>query len=167
MQINQIRLNNYSYICCRKKTKMKKNYRKQIISLILSTQRIHTQEELLQALKEKGIEATQATLSRDMKDLGAYKFTEAGGEIYYKCTESPANGNKPGMVKGIDVSGQMCVIHCKPGFAPAVASLIDESSIPGVMGSIAGDDTVLAILRENTGGDTIIATIKKILPYNE
>ncbi|MBQ0094030.1 MAG: hypothetical protein KBS36_05285 [Bacteroidales bacterium] len=146
---------------------MKKNYRKNIISLILSTQRIHTQEELLSALKEKGINVTQATLSRDMKDLGAYKFTEAGGEIYYKTAGNSNHEKRQGMVKTIDVSGQMCVIHCKPGFAPAVASLIDESYISGIMGSIAGDDTVLVILREDADRDKIISSIKDILLYNE
>lgn len=146
---------------------MKKNYRKNIISLILSTQRIHTQEELLSALKEKGINVTQATLSRDMKDLGAYKFTEAGGEIYYKTAGNSTHEKRQGMVKTIDVSGQMCVIHCKPGFAPAVASLIDESYISGIMGSIAGDDTVLIILREDADRDKIISSIKDILLYNE
>ncbi len=146
---------------------MKKNYRKNIITLILSTQRIHTQEELLSALKEKGIVVTQATLSRDIKDLGAYKFTGEGGEIYYKIAGTPTRENRKGMVRAVEVSGQMCVIRCKPGFAPAVASLIDESYIGGIMGSIAGDDTVLVILREDAGREKITSSIKNILSYNE
>ena len=146
---------------------MKKNYRKNIISIILSTQRIHTQEELLEALKLKGIEVTQATLSRDMKSIGAYKFTSAQGEIYYKCEGAGVPETKPGMVKSIDISGQMCVIHCKPGFASAVASLVDESYTEGIMGSIAGDDTVLVILRENAKQGKARESINSILSYNE
>ena len=72
-----------------------------------------------------------------------------------------------GMVKDIDISGQMCVIHCKPGFASAVASQLDESFISGIMGSLAGDDTVLVILREDAKKEKIKSAIKDILSYNE
>lgn len=146
---------------------MDKNYRRNIITLTLSSQKVHTQEELISALKNKGINITQATLSRDMKEIGAFKFTEPGGEIYYKCSEPRTLANAKGMVKDIDISGQMCVIHCKPGFASAVASQLDESFISGIMGSIAGDDTVLAILREDAKKEKIKSTIKDILSYNE
>lgn len=146
---------------------MDKNYRREIIALILSTQKIHTQDDLIKALKKKGMEVTQATLSRDMKEIGAFKFTEPGGDIFYKCSEPKALVPAKGMVKSIDISGQMCVIHCKPGFASAVASQLDESFISGIMGSIAGDDTVLVILREEAKKEKIKSAIKDILSYNE
>lgn len=146
---------------------MDKNYRREIIALTLSTQKIHTQDDLIKALKKKGIEVTQATLSRDMKEIGAFKFTEPGGDIFYKCSEPKALVPSNGMVKDIDISGQMCVIHCKPGFASAVASQLDESFISGIMGSLAGDDTVLVILREDAKKEKIKSAIKDILSYNE
>lgn len=127
---------------------MKKNYRKSVIVEIINSGTVRTQDELLKALSERGIRVTQATLSRDVKELGAYKAIDPKGGSFYKLQEHP-HPAVSGSVLRIDISGQLCVVHCRPGFASALAALIDRSALQGVMGTVAGDDTILVILKEN------------------
>lgn len=142
---------------------MKKNYRKSVIVEILSTKKIHTQEELLQSLSERDIEVTQATLSRDVKDIGAYKFIDANGDSFYKVPAHKTATTGMGVIHSIDISGQACVLRCQPGFASALASMMDASGIEGIMGTIAGDDTILAIMKQGADPDEIRKKIKSIL----
>lgn len=125
--------------------------RKKEIANIIKSRKIHTQDELAQVLEGMGISVTQATLSRDIKEIGAVKMADSKNGLYYaiptvKHSKSHINIDK------IEVSGQICVIHCQPGFASAVASLVDAAKLEGTMGTIAGDDTVLVMLR--TDADT-------------
>lgn len=142
---------------------MKKNYRRNAIIEILTSCKIHTQDELLSALNERGISVTQATLSRDVKDMGAYKVSDPSGETFYKIPENRQQTHYNGSVKSIEVSEQLCVIHCKPGFASALASVIDGSSIPGILGTIAGDDTIFVALKGHSDENEIRKSIKSIL----
>ena len=125
--------------------------RKNVIAGIINSQKIHTQEELMKALEEKGISVTQATLSRDIKEIGAVKVSDPKNGQYYRI-QLPSVPKSHFSAESVEVSGQMCVIRSKPGFASAIASVVDNSGLEGVMGSIAGDDTILVILRE--GADT-------------
>lgn len=152
-----------SIFATRNLKEMKKNYRRSAILEILTSRRIHTQDELLVALNEKGINVTQATLSRDVKDMGAYKVSDPSGETYYKIPENRQQSHYSGSVKSIEVSDQLCVIHCKPGYASALASMIDGSSIQGVLGTIAGDDTIFVALKGHCDEDEIRKSIKSIL----
>ena len=142
-----------------------KENRQSIIRGIINSSRIHTQEELVKVLQEKGIEVAQATLSRDIKDLGAVKVPDDKG-FYYKMP-SPVIAKNPMNVDKIDISGQLCVLHAKPGFASAIASVLDAAAIDGVMGTIAGDDTILMLLRKDTDNTLVENSVKAIFNISE
>lgn len=135
--------------------------RKAVIADIIETHKIRTQEELVALLETKGICVTQATLSRDLKELGTVKVPDGNGAPYYRISYStPMHRNLN--VDSIDISGQLCVLKLQPGFASAVASIIDNAKIKGVMGSIAGDDTVLVMLKEDADTGFVSRTIKSM-----
>ena len=142
-----------------------KENRQSIIRGIINSSRIHTQEELVKVLQEKGIEVAQATLSRDIKDLGAVKVPDDKG-FYYKMP-SPVIAKNPMNVDKIDISGQLCVLHAKPGFASAIASVLDAAAIDGVMGTIAGDDTILMLLRKDADNTLVENSVKAIFNISE
>lgn len=142
-----------------------KEHRQSIISGIINSSHIRTQEELVKALQEKGIEVAQATLSRDIKELGAVKVPDDKG-FYYKMP-SPVIAKNPMNVDRIDISGQLCVLHAKPGFASAIASVLDAAAIDGVMGTIAGDDTILLLLKEDADNILVENSVKAIFNISE
>ena len=130
--------------------------RRAAVARILRTRRIGTQEELLSALRDAGHEATQATLSRDLARLGARRVSLPGGGTVYEL-DAPAPGAVDGpaaargetalatvrdMISGVAANASLVVVRTRPGGAPAVARAIDLAALPGVLGTIAGDDTV-------------------------
>lgn len=132
-------------------TKVKSN-RKTVIADIIGSTHIHTQEELAAELESRGISVTQATLSRDIKEIGAIKVPDPSEGFYYKVPAKSVHGS--GMnIESLEISGQICVVRVRPGFASAVASVIDSAAVEGVMGTIAGDDTVAVMLK--AGADTV------------
>jgi transcriptional regulator of arginine metabolism len=140
-----------------------KRNRLQIISEILRSNVIGSQEELLSILIEKNCEITQATLSRDLKQLKVAKTPLSNGAYKYIL---PAH-NKPlpsqpantiimhGAVLSIEFSGQLAVVKTKPGYASAIAWDIDNNANHEVLGTIAGDDTILIIPREGVSREDI------------
>ena len=145
---------------------MDKEERKALIASLISTSVIHTQEDLAEALSQKGCKVTQATLSRDIKELSAVKVSDSVNGIYYSIPskkESSANMD----IENIEISGQMCVIKTKPGFASITASILDKAAVEGIMGTIAGDDTVLAMIRENADRKAVEHSVKAIFNISE
>ncbi|HOL70357.1 MAG TPA: ArgR family transcriptional regulator [Bryobacteraceae bacterium] len=125
---------------------MNKSYRQGQILKLIRSRRIHTQEELAQALKEVGINATQVTLSRDIRELGLAKTPEG----YRQITPEPAG---PGFsflaaefVQDIRVAQNLMVLKTSPGNANTVAAALDREQWPEVVGTVAGDDTILVVL---------------------
>jgi transcriptional regulator of arginine metabolism len=122
---------------------------------IIRTVRVGSQDELLKELQAKGIEVTQATLSRDLKQLKVVKLPADNGEyIYSLSTDAQMNplsidSSAWKGILSIEFSRNLAVIKTRPGYASAVASDIDELNAPEFLGTIAGDDSVLLILREN------------------
>lgn len=142
-----------------------KEKRQTAIAGIINSRRIHTQEELVAALTAQGFEVTQATLSRDMKEMGAVKAPDGNG-FFYKMPSRTISSN-PMNVDKIEISGQFCVLHSKPGFASAIAATVDSAAIEGTMGTIAGDDTVLVLLREDADHQLVENSIKAIFNISE
>lgn len=151
--------------------KTKQARRQRIIELVLSRP-IRSQQELRELLLQDGIDVTQATLSRDLDDLGATKVPYSGGGIVYAVpgeggdtslqtpdeeTVSGARLSRIGadLVVSVDHSGNLVVIRTPPGGAQFLASHIDHTVLPGVIGSIAGDDTVLLVTRALDGGQDV------------
>lgn len=138
-----------------------KNKRLEALRLIISSQQMGTQDELLTALKKEGFRLTQATLSRDLKQLKVAKAaTMSGSYVYvlpnesmYKRVSTAASVREmmqmPGVIS-MNFSGNMGVIKTRPGYASAIAWNIDRSDIPCVLGTIAGDDTIFIVIKEGT-----------------
>ena len=169
----------YSYFCSRisnKYTDMKeKNSRLEALRLIISSQEMGSQEELLDALQKEGFQLTQATLSRDLKQLKVAKAaTMSGNYVYvlpnesmYKRVSSPSSVREMMQIPGflsINFSGNMGVIKTRPGYASAIAWNIDGSDIPQILGTIAGDDTIFIVLREGTSRQELTEALSKVVP---
>lgn len=138
--------------------------RMRTIANILNAQIITSQDQLTRALQMQGIEVTQATLSRDLRDLRAEKKVLPDGSFKYVIPVNPVVEKKVlGMdseiaklsIRSIDFCGQFAVIKTKPGFANAVAYDIDDRGNEIILGTIAGDDTILVIPREGTTRDML------------
>ena len=152
-----------------------KNNRLEALRLIISSQQLGSQDELLNALQKEGFKLTQATLSRDLKQLKVAKAATMGGNyIYvlpndtmYKRISTPSNIREmmqaPGFVS-INFSGNMGVIKTRPGYASAIAWNIDSSDIPEIIGTIAGDDTLLLILKQQTSHLSFLAFLGSVIP---
>ena len=114
--------------------------------------RVPHQEALRSLLAEKGIPVTQPTLSRDLRDLRLVKVTGAGGRPYYALPDEwdhapPLDAVLPTLFASVEAVGNLAVVHTLSGAAQAIASGIDWEEYDGLVGTIAGDDTVLLILR--------------------
>lgn len=134
------------------------------ISAILTAQVITSQEQLIRALAQQGIESTQATLSRDLRDLRAEKKVLPDGSFKYVVPVNPqVEKHVLGVdseiarlsIRSIDFCGQFAVVKTKPGYANAVAYDIDDRGTALILGTIAGDDTILIIPRESVTRDEL------------
>lgn len=125
--------------------------RREVIRRLLRTHLVGTQDELGELLKREGIEVTQATLSRDLARLQARRVTLPDGGTVYELHDAPApRGEEPlravhALVTTVDDADAMVVVRTLPGGAPAVAAAIDASRPAGVLGTIAGDDTIFIV----------------------
>ena len=145
------------------------------IVALLSAQSVHSQSELAALLAADGIEVTQATLSRDLEELGAVKLRGAdGGTGVYIVPEdgSPVRGVTGGtervsrllsdLLVSTDASGNLAVLRTPPGAAHYLASALDRAALPFVVGTIAGDDTILVVAREPMTGVELAATVENL-----
>ena len=135
----------------RNKTKRLLTIRKLIESELISSQ-----EELMLRLKELGVDSTQSTLSRDLKFMKVAKIPHKDRGYIYVIPENIQNEQREEKVSAIitdtilsiDFSGSMAIIKTLPGYATAVAALIDNENYFEILGSIAGDDTIFLAMRE-------------------
>lgn len=126
---------------------------------------ISSQDELLRIVKKRGFDITQATLSRDLKELKVAKVSTAGGYRYRIDHREAANHKGSSGIIGFDAAGSLAVIKTVPGFASAVAITIDGNvRSRAVMGTIAGDDTVLVILRGSECLGEAVDAISEFIP---
>ena len=152
-----------------------KNRRMDTLKMLISSQELSSQEEVLQALAKEGYKLTQATLSRDLKQLKVAKAASMNGkyvyvlpnETMYKRVSNPLSVREMMMSPGflsINFSGNMVVIKTRPGYASSIAYNIDNSDIPEILGTIAGDDTIFLVKKEGTDEDDIIRSLSQIIP---
>lgn len=135
--------------------------RRDFIRNLIASNKIHTQEELIKVLSENGLEVTQSTLSRDIRALGAVKVHDAEHGFFYSIPADTAT-KRNRYIFNVEFSGQICVVHSLPGYAPAVAAFIDRNAIPGVMGTVAGDDTVIVVLRTDADKAGIVKSLESL-----
>lgn len=139
--------------------------RQALIVGILENQAVHSQQQLSAILKHQGIAITQASLSRDLDELGAYKVKPRAGKAYYVIDGQQGGGETAAtgpvlklrrmleeLVVGIDSSGATLVVRTPPGAAQYLASIIDRAGMNEVVGCIAGDDTIFVLAREPLAG---------------
>jgi transcriptional regulator of arginine metabolism len=125
--------------------------RREVIKRLLRTHVVSTQEELGELLRREGIVATQATLSRDLAKLEARRVTFPDGGTGYELAEAPIRRKDDALrgvhslVTTVDDGDAMVVVRTMPGGAPAVAAAIDQTRPAGVLGTIAGDDTIFLV----------------------
>ena len=143
-----------------------KNARQAEILNIVQTTEVETQEQLLSALKAKGFTATQATVSRDIKELRLVKELTGQGKYRYAATAGTdtrlRNIFKEG-VTSVDVAQNIVVVRTMPGLASAACSALDGMDIPGMVGSLAGDDTGILIMRDNGAAQKFSSEVHKLL----
>jgi transcriptional regulator of arginine metabolism len=152
-----------------------KNSRLEALRMIISSQEMGSQEELLQALKQEGFVVTQATLSRDLKQLKVAKAaTMRGNYVYvlpndtmYKRVSTPLKVKEMMQVPGflsINFSGNMGVIKTRPGYASSIAYNIDNNHIEEIIGTIAGDDTIFIVIKQGVTKEDVIDALREVVP---
>ena len=136
--------------------------RQQAILEIIQSGPVYSQDELALRLREQGISSTQATLSRDLKAL---KISKVPGEGYVIPTRGRAlSADFSTGILRIMFSGNLAVIRTRPGLANAVAIVIDGQMVFPVLGTIAGDDTILLILREGSAVNEVLDALTPLFP---
>lgn len=152
-----------------------KNSRMETLKMLISSKELCSQDEVLKELQKEGYTLTQATLSRDMKQLKVAKAASMNGkyvyvlpnETMYKRIPSPRTAAEMLRIPGylsVNFSGNIGVIRTRPGYASSIAYNIDNSDIPQIMGTIAGDDTIFIALREGVSHDEVVSELNKIVP---
>ncbi|MBE5902584.1 MAG: arginine repressor [Lachnospiraceae bacterium] len=147
-----------------------KEVRQQAILELINNEKISTQGDLSERLKEKGYPVTQATVSRDIRELRLVKVAEAGGDYHYavgKTQEKYQASHKfysiflASVVK-IDYANNIVVITCYTGMAQAVCACIDSLEWQGVVGTVAGDDTILMVMRDEQSAMEMVKNLREI-----
>ena len=149
-----------------------KTTRIEALKMLISSKELCSQEEVLQELKKEGFSLTQATLSRDMKQLKVAKAASMNGKYVYVLPNETMyrRGHKPPspteMMRNsgflsVQYSGNMGVIKTRPGYASSIAYNIDNSNIPAILGTIAGDDTIFIVIQEFANLEALSKDIAK------
>lgn len=152
-----------------------KNSRLETLKILISSQELCSQEEVLRALNKEGFQLTQATLSRDLKQLKVAKAASMNGkyvyvlpnETMYKRVTSPRMAREMLQMTGfisIHFTGNLGVIKTRPGYASSIAYNIDSSDTPSILGTIAGDDTIFIAIKEGIRPDEIVEDLSAIIP---
>ena len=145
--------------------------RQQEILRIIEKVDVETQDQLLCELRDRGVQATQATISRDIKELhlvkepagnGAYRYAQAAGKQRQNIAGRLRNIFREG-VTSFDIAQNIVVIKTMPGLANAAAAALDGMEIEGFVGSLAGDDTAILIMRTNEAAESFGKEIREML----
>jgi transcriptional regulator of arginine metabolism len=172
-------------------TQLTKTARQARIAAILAREQVRSQEELAELLERyASVHVTQATLSRDLDELGVVRLRATGGGLVYALPEEPGGpGSRPGgtlfppqthpgltepapptrlgrylgeLMTSAEASANLVVLRTPAGAAQFLASVIDHAALPSILGTVAGDDTVLIIARDSAGGDALAAEFGRL-----
>lgn len=144
--------------------RLNKTQRQHRVAKLLESHAVSSQTELVELLAADGVEATQATVSRDLDDLGAIKVRVSGGDTVYAIPELPKEQVAPedhlrrvfgDWVVEVAPSHNLVVLRTPPGSAHVVGSALDRSGLPEVLGTVAGDDTLIVVVTEEAGGAAV------------
>jgi transcriptional regulator of arginine metabolism len=153
---------------------MKNRFKRQVeIRKVIQNGDVHSQDELLVKLKEMGFDLTQATLSRDLKEMQVAKVPHpAKGYVYViqeseKIVKTPEIGRVNYLADGfrdLRFSGNLAVLRTQPGYASTIAAVIDKADSWEILGTIAGDDTILIIMKEGISKLDLTKALVLIMP---
>lgn len=145
-----------------------KRLRQAEILKILEEREVRSQREIVAELKKRGFQATQATVSRDLQDLNVARIPEEGPRTRYARLEGMAQARKGielptllrNFMEGVDWSGNLVVIHTGPGNAQTLARGIDQAGLPDLLGTVAGDDTIICVVKEGRSTRKVTSYLK-------
>jgi transcriptional regulator of arginine metabolism len=138
---------------------------------ILEKAAVSSQQQLVDLLAEGGVEATQATVSRDLEEIGAVKVRAGGGDSVYAVPDLPKNRVAPeehlrrvlgDWVVEVTSSANLVVVRTPPGSAHVVASALDRAGLPEILGTVAGDDTIIVVAVEDVGGSALAERLSSL-----
>ena len=152
-----------------------KNSRLEALKMLISSMELSSQEEVLKVLEKEGFKLTQATLSRDLKQLKVAKAASMNGkyvyvlpnETMYRRVTTPRKATEMMQRSGyisVNISGQLAIVKTRPGYASALAYDIDNSDSHYILGSIAGDDTIFIALREGASRGQVLEALSYVIP---
>lgn len=148
-----------------------KAQRQHKLAQLLARHHVTSQPQLVDLLADAGVVATQATVSRDLEDLGAVKVRVPGGDTVYAIPDYEPDRLAPEdhlrrvlgeWVAEVVASGPIVVVRTPPGCAHVVGSALDRSGLAGLLGTVAGDDTLLCVAAESIGGAKLAKTLKEL-----
>jgi transcriptional regulator of arginine metabolism len=141
------------------------------IAKLIAKHTVTSQPQLVELLRQHGINATQATVSRDLEDLGAIKVRTVDGETAYAIPEFEPERKAPSdhlrrvmgeWVADVNHSANLVVLRTPPGCAHVVASALDRSGLPSILGTVAGDDTIFCVATEKVGGARLAKQLREL-----
>ena len=150
-----------------------KNERQEKILAIIAASAIETQEQLIDSLRKEGISCTQATISRDIKQLRIIKELGPDGVYRYATAPKPAEHTFSAKlnlifrqcITSVDYAQNMIVVKTMPGLANGAASAIDKLNIPEMLGTLAGDDTCFVVLKDTQAAAELCAEIREQIEH--
>ncbi len=141
-----------------------------LIKKIISSEQISSQEDLIKRLADHGVRATQSTLSRDFKEINISKISHPDKGYIYVLSERLGaevvfnSINITDAVLGIKFSHNIAVIATKSGYASAISVIIDNSKSNNIIGTVAGDNSIILILHENTSHEVVASELQQLFP---
>jgi transcriptional regulator of arginine metabolism len=136
----------------------KRQQRQDAIRRIVRAERVKTQRALVDMLKHQGFECTQATVSRDITEMGLRKLPEG---VYVLAEDLHLQRMVRDLVSNVKRSGNLVLVKAQSGTAPGVAAALDAAELGGILGSVSGDDTILVVMEDEEGGDFLVETLNK------
>ena len=152
-------------------SRLAKNQRQHRIAQLLADHAVTNQAQLVELLAAEGVVATQATVSRDLDDLGAVKVRVPGGETAYGIPQLPQEQYAPEehlrrvlgeWVVEVVHSDNVVVLRTPPGSAHVVGSALDRAGLAGILGTVAGDDTLIVVADAVAGGEPVAARLREL-----
>ncbi|HEX5062092.1 MAG TPA: hypothetical protein VFV99_22135 [Kofleriaceae bacterium] len=138
--------------------------RRAVIRELIASRPVATQEELRELLAGRGHDVTQATLSRDLAQLGARRAAQPGGGTSYELGDSIRTPTLVSdLVRAIDDNGTLVVVHTTPGAAQVVAGVLDRAKVPEVLGTIAGDDAIFVAPARGVTTSRVIRKLRELV----
>jgi len=146
-----------------------KRQRQQAIRDLVARTHLRSQEEIRERLQTLGYPATQSTISRDLEEMGLVRVRDGDGHLRYALPEQAGGAPRASarallseFALSVEVSGNLVLVKTPPGAANAVAEGLDRGAVDGVLGTVAGDNTILVVVREGVPGSDVAAALREL-----